>query len=105
MATGLTELAHTVAARTGSTVTAAHDAIEAAFDEIAAALKAGNEVRLPGLCTLKVRETMARQGRNPATGEPMVIPAQRRVVLKQSSVIRAALNPKAPSVPRGQRRS
>lgn len=53
----------------------------AALCEVAAAeLLGGGEVSLPGLGKLKVKETNARTGRNPRTGEMIDIPAGRKVV-------------------------
>lgn len=53
----------------------------AAICEVAAAeLLGGGEVSLPGLGKLKVKETNARTGRNPKTGEMIDIPAGRKVV-------------------------
>lgn len=46
----------------------------------AAELLGGGEVSLPGLGKLKVKETNARTGRNPRTGEMIDIPAGRKVV-------------------------
>lgn len=43
------------------------------------ALQAGDEVVLPGLGKLKPRQTAARTGRNPATGEEVDIPARTAV--------------------------
>ena len=48
---------------------------------IAAELAAGGEVPLPHIGKLKVRDVAARAGRNPATGEPVQIPAKRKVAL------------------------
>ena len=44
---------------------------------ISDALKAGEEVQLPGFGKFYVREQKARDGRNPQTGEKMRIPAQK----------------------------
>ncbi len=40
-------------------------------------LYAGDEVPLPGIGKLKVATRAARTGRNPATGEPLEIPAKK----------------------------
>jgi DNA-binding protein HU-beta len=37
---------------------------------------------MPGLGILQVRETKARTGRNPATGEPIKIPAKKKVAFR-----------------------
>lgn len=52
-----------------------------AFCSVAAAeLLAGGEIFLPGLGKLKAKETPARTGRNPRTGESIEIPAGLKVV-------------------------
>ena len=52
-----------------------------AFCKVATAeLLGGGEISLPGLGKLKVKETNARTGRNPKTGETIEIPAGRKVV-------------------------
>lgn len=45
-----------------------------------AELLAGGEIAMQGLGKLKVRETAARTGRNPRTGEEMRLPAGKKVV-------------------------
>ncbi len=45
-------------------------------------LKKGNRIRIAGLGILQVRQTKARMGRNPATGEPIKIPAKRKVAFR-----------------------
>jgi len=58
-----------------------HDTLlETLCSVIAAELLGGGEVSLPGLGKLKVKETNARAGRNPRTGEVIDIPAGRKVV-------------------------
>ena len=53
------------------------------FDELAALaekeIKRSGEFTLPGMVKLSVRKSKARMGRNPATGEPIKIPAKTRV--------------------------
>ncbi len=44
---------------------------------ISEALKAGEEVQLPGFGKFYVREQKAREGRNPQSGEKMNIPARK----------------------------
>ena len=46
---------------------------------LAAALKSGYKVVLPGLGKLQVRRTKARKGRNPLTGQEISIPAKKKV--------------------------
>lgn len=46
---------------------------------IGAAVAKGEEVSLPGLGKFKVKDTVARTGRNPRTGEAMEIAAGKKV--------------------------
>ena len=54
-------------------------------------LLAGNEVPLPGIGKLVAKETKARKGKNPKTGEEIDIPAGRRVSLKIGKSLKEAL--------------
>lgn len=65
----------------------------AAFCDVAAAeLLAGGEISLPTLGKLKVKETAARTGRNPRTGERIDIPAGRKVVFSPGKDFKEALH-------------
>lgn len=55
-------------------------------------LKAGQRVVLPGIGTLEISERAERQGRNPATGEPMTIAASKAIRLKPIKAAKDALN-------------
>lgn len=46
-------------------------------DVVTSALAKGDEVTLPGLGKLSVKENSARKGRNPATGAEIDIPAKK----------------------------
>lgn len=54
-------------------------ALLAVQHSITEALAKGERITLPGFGTFKVVETAARTGRNPQTGEPVDIPAKRKV--------------------------
>ncbi len=54
-------------------------------------LVCNDEVPLPGLGKFTVKETAARKGRNPGTGEAIEIPAGRKVVFKASKVVKDRL--------------
>lgn len=71
------ELIHKVAAISGESRKAVEAVLKTATDVIAAELEDGGEVTLPGLGKLSVKTRAGRTGRNPATGEPMTIPAKR----------------------------
>ncbi|HMO18210.1 MAG TPA: HU family DNA-binding protein [Oligoflexia bacterium] len=56
-----------------------------------AALKKGYKLPLPGIGKLQVRQTKARMGRNPATGELIKIKAKRKVRLTPSKALKEAV--------------
>ncbi len=54
-------------------------------------LKKGYKIPLFGLGKMYVRQTKARMGRNPATGEVMPIPAKRRVRFSVAKALKEAV--------------
>lgn len=54
-------------------------------------LKKGNRIRIPGLGILQVKQTKARQGRNPATGETIQIPAKKKVAFRVAKDLKDAV--------------
>jgi DNA-binding protein HU-beta len=51
--------------------------IDGLFEDIQAAVIAGEPVKIPGFGQFKVRDRAARMARNPATGEQVKVPAKR----------------------------
>ncbi len=68
---------------------AAVDAVLAALEE---ALVAGDKVQLAGFGTFEVKTREARQGRNPATGAAMTIPASKAPAFKAGKALKDAVN-------------
>ena len=58
---------------------------------IETALKSGYKVVLPGLGKMQVRKTKARNGINPATREPIKIPAKRKVSFTALKALKEAV--------------
>lgn len=85
-----TDLNTAIAAETEldrDTVSSVLDALDA---QLVAAVRAGAEVRWPGLLTLDVTDRPSRSGRNPRTGEPMEIPAGKSVRLRPGTRLKSA---------------
>jgi DNA-binding protein HU-beta len=59
---------------------------------IAADFKQQGFSNIPGIGKLTVKESAARQGRNPATGATISIPAKKSVKFSASKTIKDALN-------------
>lgn len=69
------ELIDEVARHTGMLGADVGIAIDGVRDVVAAALRRGEKVSVPGFLTAERVRRAERQGRNPQTGEPMTIPA------------------------------
>jgi DNA-binding protein HU-beta len=54
-------------------------------------LQSGARVRMSGLGTLEVRQSAARTGRNPATGEPIQIKASKKVAFRPAKELKEAV--------------
>jgi DNA-binding protein HU-beta len=54
-------------------------------------LKQGTRLRLTGLGTLQVRQIAPRTGRNPATGETILIEARKRVTFRSAKELMDAI--------------
>lgn len=65
--------------------------IDAVIHAVTNAMAAGGSVSLVGFGTFSVSERAARQGRNPATGEPMDIPACKTPRFKAGKVLKEAV--------------
>ena len=63
-------------------------AVDAVFDAIADAVAKGDKVSLLGFGTFSVKERPAREGRNPATGESIKIPASKSPVFKAGKALK-----------------
>src|SRR5213596_3540797 len=76
---GRQELTRRIATQAGLTQKKAGEVLEATLDTIRESLKSGNEVRLVGFGSFKVRESAARKGVNPRDRQPIEVPAKERV--------------------------
>ena len=64
-----------VAEKCDMTKDKAKEAVDAVLHQIAHSMKAGTDIRIPDFGTFKVAKRKAREGRNPATGKTIQIPA------------------------------
>ena len=63
------------------------------FAGIGEAAAKGEEIALNGFGKFKVKDSPAREGRNPATGEPMTIKASRKLGFSAAKALKDKLNP------------
>ena len=88
------QLVDQVAAAAGLEKTQARKAIDATFAAITKAASDGDGVALAGFGQFKVKDSPARQGRNPATGQTIEIAASRKLAFTPAKTVKDALNTK-----------
>ena len=86
-----TELINTLAEQLDGDRKNVRDFLEALERTVVKEMKTMGEVPLPGLGKFKVQQRKARMGRNPATGEPLSIPAKTVVKFTLAKAIKDIL--------------
>lgn len=64
---------------------------ENVFGMLSKLLSEGNDIAIPDVGKLEIKERAEKNGRNPKTGEPIVIPAKKVVVFKASRALKEAV--------------
>ena len=86
------ELVSSVSDRAGVDAQTAERVVGALFDTLTGAVKAEDKVAWPGFGTFSGSMKAARQGRNPATGATINIPASRVCKFSAAAGLKSALN-------------
>jgi DNA-binding protein HU-beta len=86
------DIAGVIAEAHGLTKTDAKQVVDAVFAAIADAAAKGEEVSLPGFGKFKVKDSPAREGRNPSTGETIKIAASKKLGFTPAKAIKDKLN-------------
>lgn len=86
------DLINKIAEKSGSSKKASKELLEVVLEAITEGVAEEGELRLVGFGTFEVVESSAREGHNPQTGEPMMIPAKKRMAFKCSKTIKDMLN-------------
>lgn len=87
-----TQLVEAVAQKSGLNKKDAEAAVNAITAAITDALKAGDKVQLVGFGTFEVKALAERTGRNPRTGEAMVIAASKKPAFAAGKALKDAVN-------------
>ncbi len=66
--------------------------VEMVFDIIKGTLEKGDKIKLAGFGNFVVKEKADRRGRNPQTGDEIIISARKILTFKPSQVLKASLN-------------
>lgn len=77
----------------------ASESVEASLSLIKNALAATDEVLVSGFGKWSVRQKAQRRGRNPQTGEPLILPPRKVVTFRPSRVLKAKVQGKQAQQP------
>jgi integration host factor subunit alpha len=81
-----------VAEATGITKKESFDLVEAAFAEMKQVIESGENLKISGFGVFEVQQKHARKGRNPQTGEALIIAPRRILTFKPSPVLKRHIN-------------
>ncbi|MCW1384270.1 MULTISPECIES: HU family DNA-binding protein [Novosphingobium] len=86
------DLAEAVANGHGLTKTDARKIVDAVFEAIADAAAKGDEISLNAFGKFKIKDTPAREGRNPSTGATIQIAAARKLTFAPAKAVKDKIN-------------
>jgi DNA-binding protein HU-beta len=86
------DLADSIAAENGLSKADARKLVDGVFAAIADAASKGEEVSLNGFGKFKVKDSPAREGRNPSTGATIQIAASKKLTFAPAKAVKDKLN-------------
>lgn len=72
----------------------AAEIVETVFNVVKETLERGEKIKISGFGNFVLRDKRKRQGRNPQTGDPIIITERRVLNFKASQILKHALNPR-----------
>jgi len=93
------ELIDAVYEKVGFSKKEAADLVELVFESMKEELCKGAAIKISGFGKFRVRSKKARMGRNPQTGEAMVISARKVLTFTPSRILRDGINGKSAALP------
>ena len=88
------EIARAVYTVGGLSMKEADELVELVFETMKETLGRGEKIKISGFGNFVLRDKRQRTGRNPQTGEPLIVSARRVLVFKESQLLKHALNPR-----------
>ena len=88
------DIISSVQTENGYSLRMSSDIVETLLKIIKSTLKSGEDVLISGFGKFNVKDKKERRGRNPATGDDLILPARRVVTFKCSGMLRDRLNGK-----------
>ncbi|MFP6599827.1 MAG: integration host factor subunit alpha [Deltaproteobacteria bacterium] len=86
------EIIERIYERVGFSKREATDVVESIFDVVKARLAEGEKVKISGFGNFVISEKRPRKGRNPQTGEEIMISGRRVLTFKPSQVLKRTIN-------------
>jgi DNA-binding protein HU-beta len=86
-----TELIAVLANDAKVTQKVAEEVLRAFTNSVSETLQKGEKVVVTGFGTFEVRHRVARQGKNPRTGQPITVPAQNTPAFRAGKLLKAAV--------------
>ncbi|MDA0871766.1 MAG: HU family DNA-binding protein [Firmicutes bacterium] len=86
-----TELIAVLANEAKVTQKVAEEVLRALTNTVSETLQRGEKVVVTGFGTFEVRHRVARQGKNPRTGQPITVPAQNTPAFRAGKLLKAAV--------------
>jgi integration host factor subunit alpha len=93
------ELIDSVYEKVGFSKKEAADLVELVFETIKEELCKGGVIKISGFGKFRVRSKKSRMGRNPQTGQAMVISARKVLTFTPSRILRDGINGKTAQLP------
>ena len=86
------QIAQSIHQKNGLSVNQSYQLVEATLEIIKSTLASGEDVLISGFGKFKVNEKAARKGRNPATGEAMMLRPRKVITFHCSSKLKERMN-------------
>ncbi len=86
------ELADVIHVKIGLSVRECAEIVDFFFNIVKEKLAKGEAIKIPGFGSFRLQKRKARKGRNPATGEAIVIAGRNVVTFKPSGFLRDSIN-------------
>jgi len=68
------------------------DMVESVFNVLKSTLENGEDIKISGFGKFEVKKKHERKGRNPQTGESIIIDARRILSFKPSTILKESIN-------------
>jgi len=92
MALTKAQIIEEISSRNGFTMKKSTDLVESLLEILKGTLASGDDVLISGFGKFCVKDKASRRGRNPATGEDMMLSARKVVTFKCSASLRDEIN-------------